>query len=62
MVDGVKSSREVEEKEDGDETRVGGEEEVIRDFEEGSFGTVVGAESRLKCFKQLGVVKMLLEL
>lgn len=46
--DGVKCCTKVKEDEDGERTAISCNKEVISDFYEGSFGTVVGAETRLE--------------
>lgn len=48
MVDGVEGGGKVEEDEDGEEARVGGEEEFIGDFKEGGFSAVMCAGTRMK--------------
>ena len=55
MINGIKCSRKVHEEEDGYGTS---KEEIVSDFKEGSFSTVMTTESRLKCFEQLGGVKI----
>ena len=62
VINGIKCSRKVQEEENGNGTRVSGKENIVSDFKEGSFCTVMRTESRLKCFEQLGGVKMLLQL
>lgn len=62
MVNSVKCSGEVEEKEDGYETKVGSNEEIICDFKKGCFCAVVWTESGLKCFEELRGVEILMEL
>ena len=58
----VKGCREIEEDKNGDEAIVGGSEEVVSDFNEGSFGAMVNSEARLKGFKELMVGHVVLEL
>lgn len=48
--DCIKGCTEIEQEEGGEGARVIREEEIIGDFDEGSFGSMEGTEARLKFF------------
>jgi len=58
----VKGSGEVQEDENTDEARIRCDEEVIRDFNEGSLSTVMGSEARLEGFVELMKCHVVLQL
>ena len=53
MVDGVESSSEVQEDDDGEMAGVCREEDVVGDFQEGCFNAVFGTETGLKWFERV---------
>lgn len=62
MTDSVEGCSEVQEDEDGEVAGVGGEEEVISDFEQSCFSAVFGTEARLEWFIETVGSKVGLEL
>ena len=62
VVDGVKSSGEVQENQDANVAGVSAEEEVIANLEEGCFCTMFGTETGLEDFKEAVGVEVGLKL
>ena len=58
----IKGCGEIQEDEDGEETRISCTEEVVGDLNQSCFSAMSGAKTRLELFKEVIVIKVGLEL